>query len=81
MAASKKRETQAYKVPRNFGKAKSENPKWLVPTIVGLLILGLVWIITYYVSSGGWPLPIGNYNLMAGFVFLIVAMGLLTRWR
>lgn len=81
MAASKKRETQAYKVPRNLGKEKSENPKWLIPTIVTLLVIGPAWIITYYVTSAEYPLPIGNMNLLAGFAFLITAMGLLTRWK
>jgi len=81
VAVSKKRETNAYKVPRNVGKPKSENPRWLVPTIVTLLILGPAWIVTFYVTSGQYPLDIGNYNLVIGFVFLIAAMGLLTRWK
>jgi hypothetical protein len=81
VAESKKRETKAYKVPRNFGKTKSENPKWLVPTIVTLLIIGPAWIITYYVTSGQYPLGIGHANLLVGFGFLIAAMVLLTRWK
>lgn len=81
MPESKKRETKAYKVPRNLGKPKSENPKWLLPTIVTLLVLGPAWIITYYVTSAQYPLDIGNMNLIVGFVFLITAMGLLTRWK
>lgn len=81
MAESKKRETKAYKVPRNFGKEKSENPKWLVPSIVTLLVLGPAWIIVFYVTSGQYPLSIGNANLLVGFSFLIAAMVLLTRWK
>lgn len=81
MAESKKRETKAYKVPRNFGKPKSENPKWLLPTIVALLVIGPAWIITYYVTSGRFPLEIGHANLLVGFAFLLGAMVLLTRWK
>lgn len=83
MAVSKKRETKAYKVPRNIGKTKSENPRWLVPTIVTLLIIGPAWIIVFYVTSGKYPLQLAepNLNLVIGFVFLIAAMALLTRWK
>jgi hypothetical protein len=81
VAESKKRETKAYKVPRNLGKEKSENPKWLIPTIVTLLVIGPAWIIVYYVTTSAYPLPIGNMNLLVGFAFLIGAMGLLTRWK
>ncbi len=81
MAVSKKRQTQAYKVPRNAGKPSGDSPKWLAPTIVTLLIVGLAWILTYYIASGRYPLDIGHWNLGIGFVLLMVAMGLLTRWR
>lgn len=81
MAGSKKRETQVYKVPKNFGKPKAENPKWLLPTIVSSLILGLLWILVYYISAARYPLEIGNYNLAVGFVFLIAGMFLLTKWK
>jgi hypothetical protein len=78
---SKKRNTDAYKVPRNLGKPPSENPKWLLPTVVSLLVLGPLWIVTYYVSQAQYPLPIGHWNVGIGFVFLMAAMALLTRWK
>ena len=81
MAVSKKRDKNVYKAPRNLGKPESENPKWLVPTAVGMLVLGLLWILVYYVFSGAWPLPIGNWNLGVGFAFMATSMVLLTRWK
>lgn len=81
MAAQNKPKTQTYKVPRKLAKPKSDNPKWLLPTISTLLIVGTVWIVTYYVSRADYPLPIGDWNVAAGFVFMVVAMGLLTRWK
>jgi hypothetical protein len=48
---------------------------------VTLLIIGPAWIITYYVTSGQYPLGIGHANLLVGFGFLIAAMVLLTRWK
>lgn len=81
MAESKKRDKAVYKAPRNLGKPKSTNPKWLVPTAVSLLIVGLLWILVFYTLKGGWPLPIGNYNLAVGFAFMTGGMILLTRWE
>ncbi len=82
MAVSKKREkSDAYKVPRRATKPPSENPKWLVPTFSALLVVGVLWILVYYISRGQYPFDIGNINMFIGFGFLLVAMGLLTRWR
>ncbi|WP_062077263.1 cell division protein CrgA [Demequina globuliformis] len=81
MAVSKKRDKDVYKAPRNIGKPESENPKWLVPTALTLLIVGLTWIVIYYITAANWPLPIGNYNLLIGFVFLGGGMVVLTRWK
>lgn len=82
MAVSKKRDKNVYKAPRNLGKKQSdENPKWLVPTAVSLLVLGLLWIVVYYVFSAQYPLPIGNWNLVAGFVLMTGSMVLFTRWK
>ncbi|WP_082097208.1 cell division protein CrgA [Demequina silvatica] len=85
MALSKKRDTngqQVYKAPRNLGKAQSDNPKWLLPTALTLLILGPTWIVVYYVTKANYPIPgIGDWNLGVGFVFMAAGMVLLTRWR
>ncbi|MBC7291155.1 MAG: cell division protein CrgA [Actinotalea sp.] len=58
------------------------NPPWLVPTMLTLMILGLVWIVVTYVSQTRWPIPeIGNWNLAIGFVLLFAGFGLTLRWR
>lgn len=82
MAVSKKRnKSNAVKVPRSATKPQSENPKWLVPTFSALLLLGLTWILVYYISRGQYPVAIGNINIFIGFAMLLAAMGLLTRWK
>jgi hypothetical protein len=79
---SKKREKkQTYKVPRNVGKVSTENPKWLLPTAVTLLVLGPTWIIVYYITQGNYPLPIDYWNIGIGFAFLMTSMILFTRWK
>ncbi|MGC4175328.1 cell division protein CrgA [Demequina sp.] len=83
MPVSKKRDhhKQAVKVPRSAAKVHAENPKWLLPTAVTLLVLGPAWIIVYYISKGQFPLDIGHWNIGIGFAFLMASMILFTRWK
>lgn len=63
-------------------KAESVNPAWLVPTFLGLMVGGLVWIVVGYLFSFAYPIPgIGSWNLVAGFVFIISGFMLTTKWR
>ncbi len=60
------------------------NPRWLAPVMVGLMVLGLAWIVTFYLTSAdlGLPIPqLGQWNLAVGFGLIIVGFGLTTRWR
>ena len=57
-------------------------PSWWVPTSLGLMIIGLLWVITYYVSSGSYPVTsFGDANILAGFGFILVGFIMLTRWK
>ncbi|MFC8597017.1 cell division protein CrgA [Isoptericola sp. NPDC057191] len=66
-------------------KAKAQgNPPWLVPTMLTLMIVGLAWIVLYYLTAPGLGLPIPaleGWNLAVGFVLIIAGFGLTTRWR
>jgi hypothetical protein len=76
----KKHEDQAVPTP---GKP-AVNPSWLVPTMLTLMIAGLAWIVTYYLTSQNLGLPIpalGNWNLLVGFVLIITGFSLTTRWK
>jgi hypothetical protein len=70
-----------YKAPKKLGKGEDENPRWLLPTALTLLIIGPTWIVVYYISKANYPLPIGDLNLLVGFAFMAAAMVLLTRWK
>lgn len=61
--------------------ATTQNPAWLAPTAVVLLIVGLAYLVTYYISGGLLPLPIGDWNLAAGFGVLMVGGGMLMFWK
>jgi len=45
-------------------------------------LIGLLWIVTFYVSQTRYPVPgIGAWNMLIGFSFIGVGFSLATRWR
>ncbi len=63
-------------------KAQAPNPEWWVPVMVTLLLLGLAWIVTFYITQGAYPVAKFNYwNLVAGFALLIGGFSMAMRWR
>ncbi len=63
-------------------RASAPNPTWWAPVFVTLLLLGLMWIVTFYVTSGAWPVSaFGYWNLVAGFGLLIAGFAMTMRWR
>ncbi len=58
------------------------SPRWLAPTMVAMFLIGLAWIVTYYVSQARYPVPgVGSWNMGIGFLFVIAGFGLATRWK
>ncbi len=59
-----------------------ESPRWLAPTMVTAFLIGLFWIVVFYVSQTSYPVPgIGAWNMIIGFGFIGVGFTLATRWR
>lgn len=81
MPKSRVRSKAVYTPPPRSSKAKV-SPRWLAPTMLGCLIVGLIWIVTFYVSQEAWPIgALGAWNLVVGFAFLIGGVVLSTRWH
>ncbi|MEY2597213.1 MAG: hypothetical protein RLZZ194_784 [Actinomycetota bacterium] len=60
----------------------AESPNWLAPTMVTSFLIGLLWIVIFYVSQTLYPIPnIGSWNMLIGFGFIGIGFGLATRWR
>jgi Cell division protein CrgA len=78
---SRVRSKSVYTPPQRSAKAKV-SPPWLVPTMLGTLIVGLVWIVVFYVSQQAWPIgALGAWNLVIGFALLVTGVVLSTKWR
>ena len=82
MPESRLRRKGAYTAPTARSGANRPSPRWFAPVMVGLLLVGLAWVVTYYISQEKYPIPdFGTKNLIAGFAVLLVGFGMLTRWR
>lgn len=58
------------------------SPSWWAPTFVTFLLLGLVWLVIYYMSGGLYPIPkVGNWNLAVGLGLMMVGFIMTLRWR
>jgi formate/nitrite transporter FocA (FNT family) len=80
---SRTRTKSVYTPPQRSKKASKISPRWVVPSMLGCLLFGLAWIALFYVTGGTTPVQsaLGDFNLVVGFGFIIVGVGLSTKWR
>lgn len=59
-----------------------DSPRWLVPLMVAFFVIGLVWIVAYYVAPDA-PIisSIGWFNVLIGFGFFSAGFLLSTKWK
>lgn len=58
------------------------NPVWFKPVMLGLMLVGLVWVLVFYLSGSLYPIPdIGAWNLVVGFGIAFIGFLMTTRWR
>jgi hypothetical protein len=82
---SKKRKKAVYTPPPAPGasKKKGPSPVWLAPLMLALFLIGIIWLVVFYLAGAGMPFvgDLGNNNLLIGFGFIIAGFGLSTQWR
>ncbi|WP_084361425.1 cell division protein CrgA [Herbiconiux solani] len=62
--------------------SQAPNPVWFKPVMFGFMIIGLLWIIVFYVSQGLFPIPdLGSWNILVGFGIAFIGFIMTTRWR
>lgn len=83
MPESKGRGKPSRSVPAAPEKqAPTSSPRWLVPTMLACFLVGLLWIVLYYVAP---QMPVlsnfGAWNMVIGFGLIMVGFALSTKWR
>ena len=82
----------ANRVSRTPKKVKdTASPRWYAPTMVTLLVIGLLWVVATYLFQGRYPLPyfaehhatdwLFNGNLYIGFLIMMSGFLGLLRWK
>ncbi|HEY4314544.1 MAG TPA: cell division protein CrgA [Actinomycetes bacterium] len=83
MPRSRIRRRSPYTPPSPTQKSvRIGSPRWLVPLMVACFVLGLLWVVVYYVSQTDYPIgSIGVWNMAIGFGLIILGFLLSTRWK
>jgi len=68
--------------PAVGAKKKKPSPRWVPVVAVGLIVLGIAYLVAYYMTEGKYPIEdIEYWNLAVGFGMLVGSLGVLTQWR
>lgn len=65
---------------RNAGIKMS--PAWWAPVFITLALIGLVWLVIYYLSGAQYPIPgIVHWNLAIALGFMMAGFVMVLYWR
>ena len=87
-----KRDKRAKAAKRAAAESESEihawtdgiplSPVWWAPLFTTLMIVGLLWIVVFYISSAAYPIPqLGQWNLAVGGGIAFIGFLMTMRWR
>jgi hypothetical protein len=74
----------------NGPQAQKIGNRWAAPAMLASAIIGLVWIVVFYVLNGQqidypsflqWYQDLGNWNLVIGMGFIVAAFGFAMKWE
>ena len=90
MPKSKVRKKSVYTPPEGVlqpradrARALQPSPRWYAPVMVGLMLLGLLWIVVYYVAGDRIPfmMSLSAWNFAIGFGAMVAGLIMSMRWR
>lgn len=64
--------------------ARIGSPSWLAPTMVALFVIGLAYIVIFYIAGSQIPIMrdlSALLNVLIGFAFIAGGFVLATRWK
>ena len=91
MPKSKVRKKSVYTPPEGVLQSHSAaharlaqpSPRWYVGLMLGLLLVGLLWIVVYYVAGDEIPfmVSLNSWNFAIGFGAMVAGLVMSMRWR
>jgi Cell division protein CrgA len=68
--------------PASAAASRQPSPSWVGLTAILLILFGLAWLVTFYLSDQNYPVASwGYWNLGIGFASLVASLIVLSRWR
>lgn len=63
-------------------RQSSPTPTWYIAIMLGFMIIGLLWIMIFYISDQALPIPdLSFWNIAIGIGLMMVGLIMTTRWR
>ncbi|MFC0628078.1 cell division protein CrgA [Kribbella deserti] len=77
-----KKSSEKKAVEKTPKKVRTTSQPWVAPVMLGAWILGLAWLVVYYVAGPDVPLmkDLGNWNLLIGMGLIAVGFVVSTQW-
>lgn len=75
-------EIEQQRAERREARKEAPNPVWFKPVMFGFMLLGLIWLVLYYITSASLQLPVpalGQSNIFIGFGLVLIGF-LMTPW-
>ena len=81
-AESKKKQKAAAEAKPKKIKAPASR-RWVPPTFIAVGLLGVAWLIVYYIAGTQIPFmaALGNWNILIGMGGMAAAFGIATLWK
>lgn len=68
--------------PKSADSSNQPSPTWVPVLAVSFIVFGIAWLVTFYLTSGLFPIAVwGHWNLAVGFTALVASLLVLSRWR
>lgn len=79
-AASRRSEQRAVKQQR---RALGESAAWVAPTFVTVGLIGVLWLVLYYIASPYIPFmaALGGWNMLIGMGLMAASFAIATMWK
>ncbi|MFF3766001.1 cell division protein CrgA [Streptomyces sp. NPDC001922] len=68
--------------PAKQTNIKLTSRSWVAPLMLAMFLIGLAWIVVFYVTAGDMPVgSLGNWNIVVGFGFIAAGFVVSTQWK
>lgn len=85
MPKSKVRKKTVYTPPPSSSPVKVASPTHpvYIAVMLGLMLVGLVWLVTNYLAGDviPWMVQLGSFNFLIGFSLIVIGLLMTMKWR